>query len=33
MGGKASGPPPLSGPVPEGLPSVAPGVIYKEWIN
>jgi hypothetical protein len=33
MGGKASGPPPLSGPVPEGLPSVAPGVIYNEWIN
>jgi hypothetical protein len=33
MGGVASGPPPLSGPVPEGLPSVAPGVIYNEWIN
>jgi len=33
MGGKASGRPPLSGPVPEGLPSIAPGVIYNEWIN
>ena len=33
MGGKASGPPPLSGPVPEGLRSLKPGAIYNEWIN
>ena len=33
MGGVASGPPPLSGPVPEGLRSLKPGAIYNEWIN
>ena len=33
MGGKADGPPPLSGPVPEGLRSLKSGVIYNEWIN
>ena len=33
MGGVASGPPPLSGPVPQGLPSVQPGDIYNEWIR
>jgi len=33
MGGKASGRPPLSGPVPEGLRSLKPGAIYNEWIN
>ena len=33
MGGKASGPSPLSGPVPEGLRSLKPGAIYNEWIN
>ena len=33
MGGVASGPPPLSGPVPQGLPSLQPGDIYNEWIK
>ena len=33
MGGVASGPPPLSGPLPQGLPSVQPGDIYNEWIK
>ena len=33
MGGVASGPPPLSGPAPEGLRSLKPGAIYNEWIN
>jgi hypothetical protein len=33
MGGVASGPPPLSGPVPQGLPSLQPGDIYNEWIR
>ena len=33
MGGVASGPPPLSGPLPQGLPSLQPGDIYNEWIR
>ena len=33
MGGVASGPPPLSGPLPQGLPSLQPGDIYNEWIK